>query len=62
MNAVNNEERDKMKEFDALVQTMQNAVRKYSNSTYVQKRKMIELMFSNIVVDKQKRLTFEANP
>lgn len=59
---INELERDQILELHILTEILQNAGTFYRNASYVQKRKITELLYSNIIVDNKKRLTFEANP
>ncbi len=55
-------ERNTVYEFQALMETIQSASKRYKKFDFVQKRRLAEILFSNIVVDTKKRLTFEVNP
>lgn len=62
MNNINTSERNTIEEFQILIEILQNAGEKYRKGSYVQKRKITELFYTNIFVDNKKRLTFEVNP
>jgi len=55
-------ERNKMLEFELFVKVLHNAGKYYRKATYVQKRKIVEILFSNIVIHNKKRLTIAVKP
>ena len=61
-NNIIEEERNQLVEFEAMAYIIRNAYKLYTKWNYVQKAKITEILFSNIFVDKQKRLTFAVKP
>ncbi len=61
-NSISTNERDTIVELSTLVNFLKTIGHHYANVSYVQKRKITELLYSNIIVDKEKRLTFEVKP
>lgn len=61
-NSIIDEERDQLVEFEAMAYMIRNAYKLYTKWNYVQKAKITEILFSNIFVDKEKRLTFAVKP
>lgn len=59
---INTSERNEILELSILGEVIKNIGRSYRNATYVQKGKILEILFSNIIVDKKKRLTFAVKP
>lgn len=55
-------ERNELLELTVFLDTMRNASRYYKKVGYVQKREISKIIFSNITVDKKKRLTITVNP
>ena len=62
MNELDVSDRNTIEEFHILTWILQKAGEYYRNASYVQKREITEVLFSNITVDNKKRLAFEANP
>jgi hypothetical protein len=55
-------ERNEIMEFQVFVEILQNSSARYRKLNYVQKRNLIGMFFSNIIVDNKKRLAVQANP
>lgn len=55
-------ERNEILELSMFVEMLNKAGGYYKKATYVQKRKVSSILFSNIVVDNKKRLTVAVNP
>ena len=55
-------ERDQLMEFEIFIDILQKAGKYYKKVNYVQKAKIFEILFLNITVDKQKRLTVTVKP
>ena len=56
------DERNKVLEFEAYANIIANAGKYYKKFNYVQQAKIVEMLVSNIYVDKQKRLTIVVKP
>jgi len=55
-------ERDRLMEFEVFINILQKSGKYYRKANYVQKAKIFEAVFLNIVVNKQKRLTLAVKP
>ena len=55
-------ERNTILEFEVLVQILQKAPQYYKKATYVQKRKIMEIFVSNIVITARKAVKIKVNP
>ena len=55
-------ERDKLLEFEIFIDILQKSSSYYKKAKYVQKAKIFEVLFLNIIVDKQKRLHLTVKP
>lgn len=55
-------ERDEIFELEAFVNVLNNAEQYYDNSSFVQKNEITKMLFSNIFVDHQKRLSLAVKP
>jgi len=55
-------ERDRLMEFEVFINILQKSGKYYRKANYVQKAKIFEALFLNIVVNKQKRLTLAVKP
>ena len=56
------DERNEILETEAFINILNNADRYYKNASYVQKRKIVKILFSNTVLDHQKRLHINIKP
>ena len=56
------DERNKVLEFEAYANIIANAGKYYRKFNYVQQAKIVEMLVSNIYIDKQKRLTIKVKP
>ena len=56
------EERNQIAEFEVMVDVIRKWGKYYKKANYVQKAVIIDIFFSNILVDKEKRLTLEVKP
>jgi hypothetical protein len=56
------DERNKVLEFEAYAHIIANAGKYYKKFNYVQQAKIVEMLVSNIYVDKEKRLTIVVKP
>lgn len=59
---LNNEEISAVLEMEAFMDLLVNMVSAYKKANYVQKNKFVKILFSNIVVDQQKRLHIVVKP
>lgn len=59
---LNSKEKNLIFTTDLVAKFFKNAVQYYKKATYVQKAKIIKILFSNVAVSKQKRLTLAVNP
>lgn len=59
---IEKQERNELLEIEAFINVLSNADRYYKKLTNVQKRKIADLLFLNIVVDHQKRLHINVKP
>lgn len=57
-----NTQRNTILEFDGFVQYLSKLATAYDKWSYVRKRKIVTLLFSNIIVTKDKQLIFKAKP
>ncbi len=55
-------ERNEIVEVEAFINILNNADRYYKKATYVQKRKIVKILFSNTLLDQQKRLHVNIKP
>ncbi len=62
MNHLNTSERNSILEFQIFIEILQKASKYYKKADYVQKRKICDILFLNIIVNKQKRLTLVVKP
>ena len=62
LNTLATSERNVPFEFEAIIKILQTAVERYKKFTFVQKKQFAQIVYSNIIIDNKKRLTFEANP
>lgn len=62
MQDIIDDERNEILELEAFLDLLQNISEAYKEATYVQKWKLAKLLFLNIVLDNQKRLTFAVKP
>ena len=62
MDLIEKNEEDELEAFTAVIEILKNAGTYYATRQYVRKRKIIELFFSNIIVDNKKRLSFVPRP
>jgi hypothetical protein len=56
------EERNEIIEIEAFINILNDADKYYKKATYVQKRKFTKILFSNIILDQQKRLHVNIKP
>lgn len=62
INDIDNMERDELIEIEAFLSVLGNASQYYKNASYVRKREIAKLFFSNIVLDQQERLHIAVKP
>lgn len=62
MEAITVSERNTILELEVFIHLIKNVGEDYKKANYVQKRRIASIMLSNIVVDKQKRLTIGVKP
>lgn len=62
MSQLNTNERSEMAEIEAFIAIFQNASKLYQKASNVQKGRIIEILFLNIIVDHQKRLHLAIKP
>lgn len=55
-------ERNEILEIEAFINILNNADRYYKRASYVQKRKIVKILFSNTLLDQQKRLHVNIKP
>lgn len=56
------DKRRKVVEFETFVNILGNAYKYYTKASYVQKRKIIKILFLNIKIDHKKRLQIAVKP
>jgi len=61
LNNINTSERNTIKEFQIFVNVLQKSGKYYKKASYVQQAQISSLLFSNIFVDKKKKLTIKVN-
>jgi len=62
MEAITVSERNTILELEVFIHLIKNVGEDYKKANYVQKRRIASIMLSNIIVDKQKRLTIAVKP
>ena len=55
-------ERNTIVEFELFIEMLQKADKYYKKANYVQKAKILEILFSNIILDEKKGLTIKVKP
>lgn len=59
MKGTDQSERDTLKEFEAFVKILTDSADYFKNATYVQKRKISDLFFLNIILTPEKTVAIE---
>jgi len=56
------QKRYKIEEYEVFMKMLSNISDTFKNSSYVRKGRLIKILYSNITIDKQKRLSLELKP